>query len=143
MATNKTTETTKSVNAFIKTIKDEGKQKDSLQVIGLITKESGFEAKMWGPSIVGFGTYHYQYESGREGDSPLVAFSPRSSGIVFYLSGSFDKRDELLESLGKHKTDKGCVTIKKLEDINTKILMKMIVNTIKHRKALYLDKTKK
>ncbi len=137
MAKNKTTETSKNVTAFVNAVKDENKRKDSFTVIELITKETGIEPKMWGPSIIGFGTYHYKYESGHEGDSPLVAFSPRTNALVFYLSGSFEKRAELLLNLGKHKTEKGCVYIKRLEDINMAVLKTMILKTIKHRKSMY------
>ena len=143
MAKNKTAETEKSVSAFIKTVKDATMREDSLQVIDIMAKQTGFEAKMWGPSIVGFGSYHYIYESGREGDAPLIGFSPRASAMVFYLSGNFDKRDELLQSLGKHKTDKGCVYIKKLADIDIAVLKKMITASFKHKKSLYPDKPKK
>ena len=141
MPKNKTTETTKSVAAFIKTVKDEAKRKDSLQLIEIITKETGFGPKMWGPFIIGFGSVHYIYESGREGDMPLVGFSPRAAALVLYLSGSFEKREELLATLGKHKTDKGCVYIKSLEDINLAVLKKMIINTVKHRKSIHPGKS--
>ncbi len=77
---------------------------------------------MWGPSIIGFGSCHYQYESGREGDMPLAAFSPRGTAIVFYLSANAEKRAELLKKLGKHKTGKGCIYVKKLDDINMDVL---------------------
>ena len=100
-------------------------------------KETGHKPKMWGPSIVGFGSYHYKYESGREGDPPLVGYSPRSTAIVFYLSGNFEERNELLQKVGKHNTDKGCVYIKKLEDINMEVLMKMVSLTVKHRQSQF------
>ena len=93
MASNKTTETTKSVSVFINSLKDPTQQKDGLEIIDIMNKLSGFEAKLWGPSIIGFGSYHYVYESGREGDMPLVAFSPRSTSIVFYLSINLENRD--------------------------------------------------
>src|SRR5450631_941880 len=118
MAKNKTTETSISVTGFIKTVKDETKRKDSVTLIELVKKQTGLEPKMWGRSIVGFGSYHYKYGSGHETDSPLVAFSPRASAITIYLSGHFEKREELLNKSGKYKTDKGCFYIKKLEDIN-------------------------
>ena len=137
MAKNKTTETSTSVHEFLNTVKDEAKRKDSLRLIELIKKQTGIEPKMWGPSIVGFGSYHYKYDSGHEGDSPLVAFSPRASAISLYLSGHFEKREELLETLGKHKTDKGCIYMKSLDNINIGTLEKMIVNHIKHIKELY------
>ncbi len=140
MPKNKTTETSISVNDFINTIKDETKRNDSFHLIELIKKQTGFESKMWGPSIIGFGSYHYKYDSGHEGDSPLVGFSPRASAITLYLSGHFEKRDELLEKLGKHKTDKGCIYVKKLDDINIEILQKMITNHIKHVQKLYPNK---
>ena len=137
MAKNKTTETSTSVHEFLNTVKEEAKRKDSLRLIELIKKQTGIEPKMWGPSIVGFGSYYYKYDSGHEGDSPLVAFSPRASAISLYLSGHFEKREELLETLGKHKTDKGCIYMKSLDNINIGTLEKMIVNHIKHIKELY------
>ena len=95
---------------------------------------------MWGPSIVGFGSYNYKYESGREGDSPNVAFSPRVSSIAIYLSGNFDDRETLFEKFGPHKTDRGCVHIKTLADIDKDILKKMIANHVNQIKKLYSGK---
>ena len=132
MAKNKTIETSVKVTDFIKEVKDATRRNDSLLLVDLIKAQTGIEPKMWGPSIVGFGSYHYTYDSGREGDSPLVAFSPRASAITIYLSGSFEQRQELLGKLGKHKTEKGCIYIKKLEDVNMDILQKMIANHVKH-----------
>jgi hypothetical protein len=140
MAKNKTTETEKSVSSFIGTVKDEIKRKDCFELIEILRKQTKLEPKMWGPSIVGFGNHHYKYESGREGDSPNVAFSPRASSIAIYLSGSFDDREELLKKFGKHKTDKGCVHIKTLADIDKSVLTKMVTNHLKHIKELYPDK---
>lgn len=134
MAKNKTTETIASVSDFVNAVKDPGLKADSFAVIDLMQTVSGFEAKMWGPSIIGFGSYHYVYESGREGDMPIVAFSPRSAGLVFYISLHEEEREKLLNELGKHKTDKGCITIKKLSDIKIPILKKIILTTIKNRK---------
>ncbi len=140
MAKNKTTKTSISVNDFISALKDETKREDSFKLIELLKKQTGLEPKMWGPSIVGFGSYHYKYESGHEGDSPLVGFSPRAAAITLYLSGHFEKREEWLEKLGKHKTDKGCIYIKKLDEIHIEVLQKMIANHIKHIQKLYPDK---
>lgn len=140
MAKNKTTETNISVTDFINAVKDETKRKDSFNLVALIKKQTGLEPKMWGPSIVGFGSYHYKYESGHEGDSPLIGFSPRAAAITLYLSGHFEKREELLEKLGKHKTDKACIYVKKFEDINIETLQKMITNHIKHIQKLYPEK---
>jgi hypothetical protein len=137
MAKNKTTETSISVDDFINTVKDETRKSDCHSLIKIIKKQTRLEPKMWGPSIIGFGSHHYKYESGREGDSPNIAFSPRASSIAIYLSGSFEDRETLLEKFGKHKTDKGCVHIKSLADIDKDILGKMIENHIKHINELY------
>ena len=137
MAKNKTAETSINVTEFINTVKDEVKRKDSFALIEIIKKQTGFDPKMWGPSIVGFGSYHYKYDSGHEGDSPLVGFSPRTSALTLYLSGHFESREELLEKLGKYKSSKGCIYIKKLEDINIEVLQTMITNHIRHIKKLY------
>lgn len=140
MAKNKTTETEKSVTDFVGNIKDDTKKNDCHELIKIIKKQTKLEPKMWGPSIVGFGSHHYKYESGREGDSPNVAFSPRASSIALYLSGNFDDREKLLKQFGKHKADKGCVHIKTLADIDKDILIKMIANHIKHINNLYPTK---
>ena len=136
-AQNKTVETKESVTTFLNAIADETKRKDCFAIAELMKKQSGFDAKMWGPAIVGFGAYHYKYDSGREGDAPLVAFSPRKNEISLYLSSGFEKRDELLKKFGKHKSAKGCVYIKKLEDVDTEVLKKMVTNSVKHVKSLY------
>ena len=137
MAKNKTTETKNSVAGFLTTIKDEKKRKDCSAIIDLITEHTALRPKIWGTSIVGFGTYHYKYDSGHEGDAPLAAIAARANAIVFYFCSGFEKREELLQSLGKHKTEKSCVYIKKLEDIDTGILIKMVKNNIKQIKKLY------
>ena len=133
----KTTETADSVAAFIKKIPDAQRQQDALALVDIMEKQSGFPAKMWGPAIIGFGSYHYVYESGHEGDAPLVGFSPRKNEFALYLSSSFDKREELLQQFGKHKTAKACVYIKKIEDIKVDVLKKMIAASVKHVKAKY------
>jgi Domain of unknown function (DU1801) len=134
MAKNKTTETDNSVVDYLKTIKDEKKRKDCSAIIDLITENTGLKPKMWGTSIVGFGLYHYKYESGHEGDAPLAGFASRANAITLYLGSDFEKRDELLSKFGKHKTGKGCIYIQKLEDIDTSILARMVINTVKQRK---------
>ena len=140
MAKNKTTQTSISVDDYISAIKDETMRKDSFGLAQLIKKQTGLEPKMWGPSIVGFGSHHYKYESGREDDSPNIAFSPRASSIAIYLSGNFDDRETLLQKFGKYKSDKGCVHIKALAEIDKHVLKKMIANHIKHIKELYPDR---
>ena len=123
--TNKTTETESSVADFLNSIADEGKRADSFKIVELIEKHTGFPAKMWGPAIVGFSSYHYKYESGREGDAPLFGFSPRANAISLCLSSSFPGRDELLAKFGKHTLAKSCVYIKKLGDVDTEVLKTM------------------
>ena len=133
---NKTTENKNSVTDFIKSVPDEQRKKDAFALIEIIKKQSGFEAKMWGSAIIGFGSYHYKYESGREGDAPLVGFSPRKNEFALYIP-NFEKKEELLKEFGKHKTAKACVYIKKVEDINIEVLKKMVTHSIKFLKAKY------
>lgn len=137
MAKNKTTITEVSVASFLETIKDETKRKDCIKLIEIIKLQTRLEPKMWGPGIVGFGSHHYKYESGREGDSPDFAFSPRASSIALYLSGQLKDREDLLKIFGKHKTDKGCVHIRTLADIDLNILLKLIENHLQHVKELH------
>jgi hypothetical protein len=134
MAKNKTTETQASVAGYLKTIKDEKRRKDCSAIIELITKHTGLEPKMWGTAIVGFGSYHYKYESGREGDAPLTGIASRANSITLYLGTNFEKREELLSKFGKHKISGGCIHIQKIEDIDTGILIKMAKNSIAHIK---------
>jgi uncharacterized protein DUF1801 len=143
MAKIKTTETSKSVTAFVNAVSDEVKRKDSFRIIDIMQKLTGFEPRMWGPSIIGFGNYHYKYESGHEGDMPVAAFSPRSTAIVLYFSEEYEDKIKLLQKLGKHKTGKVCVYIKRLDDINISVLKKMISNSIKDTRSRYPDKPKK
>jgi len=132
----KTTETTQSVSGFVKTIEDKQRQKDCFEIIEIIQKQSGFEPKMWGPSIIGFGSYHYKYESGHEGDAPFVGFSPRKSEFALYIA-NFDGKEDLLKKFGKHKTAKACVYIKKLEDIDVAVLKKLVTGSVKHYQTKY------
>jgi hypothetical protein len=137
MATNKTTENLDSVARFIASVQDDTKRNDSLQLVKIFNEESGFEAKMWGSAIIGFGSYHYKYESGREGDAPLAAFSPRKDALVLYLESVFDNREGLLQKFGQHKTGKACIYIKKLADVNIGVLKELIAASIRHTQAKY------
>ncbi|WP_017496045.1 DUF1801 domain-containing protein [Flavobacterium sp. WG21] len=137
MAQNKTIETENSVADFINTVEDTTKKNDAFELVRLMQEQTGFEAKMWGPSIIGFGSYHYKYASGREGDAPLVAFSPRKAAISLYVYASPEKREELLSEFGKHKAEKGCIYVKKLSDIDLEILKKMISVSVEHLQELY------
>jgi len=138
MAKNKTIETQNSVADFLTTITDGKRRKDCSAIIDLITKHSGLEPKMWGTAILGFGIYHYKYESGREGEAPLAGIASRANAITLYLGSSFDNREELLSKFGKYNAGKGCIYIQKLEDIDTGILTQMIKNSIEYRKKQYL-----
>jgi hypothetical protein len=127
MAENKTKQTNVSVSAFIDAITDKGRRADAKALVKLMQKAAGEKPKMWGPSIIGFGSHHYVYDSGREGDMPLVAFSPRKAATVLYgLSSS----EALLTKLGKHTRGKGCIYIKKLADVDQKVLEAMVVKSV-------------
>lgn len=131
MAETKTKPTNASVLDFIQSFANtEQKRKDSVELIKLMQDITGHEPKMWGPSIVGFGSYHYKYASGHEGDSPLAGFSPRKDSLVVYVATEFEKREELLAQLGKHKNSKSCLYIKKLDDIDMVVLRKIIKNSM-------------
>lgn len=130
MAKNKTTQTDSNVTEFVGKVENEVKRNDSFKLIDIFKSITGFEPKMWGPSIIGFGSYHYKYESGHEGDAPLAGFSPRKDSLVLYFATKFEEREELLEQLGKHKSSKACVYAKKLDDIDIEVLEKMIRNSI-------------
>ena len=127
MAENKTKETENSVEDFINAVEDPKKRQDSFELVKLFEEVSGFEPKMWGDSIIGFGSYHYKYDSGREGDSLLIGFSPRKNTISFYLSCDIEgQQTSLLSILGKFKKGKACLYINKLEDINMQALTELV-----------------
>jgi hypothetical protein len=130
MAENKTKPTKVSVKDFIDALPDQTNRDDAKTIIKLLRTATGESPKMWGPSIIGFGTRHYKYESGREGDMPLIAFSPRKPAIVFYSLTAFTGADALLSKLGKHTIGKGCLYIKKLADVDFKVLETMVAKSI-------------
>ncbi|MFY9844383.1 MAG: DUF1801 domain-containing protein [Terriglobales bacterium] len=135
MADNKTKPTRLSVAAFINALTDQTKCADAKALVKLMQNAIGEKPKMWGPSIVGFGSYHYRYDSGREGDMPLVAFSPRKAATVLYnLIASSDSK-ALLAKLGKHTTGKGCLYIKKLTDVDQEVLQAMVVKSVAAMRA--------
>jgi hypothetical protein len=138
MAKNKTTETNENILDFINAfVEDETKKNDAFELIKIMQEVTHFKPKMWGPSIIGFGSYHYKYASGHEGDAPLVGFSPRKAAISLYVYTSPDDKDELLSKLGKHKASKGCIYIKKLADIDVEVLKNMISLSLENLKKLY------
>jgi len=128
---NKTTETEINVIDFINSfVEDEQKKADSLQLIEFMSAWSGFEPKMWGPTIIGFGSYHYKYASGHKGDAPMLGFSPRKAAFSLYVYSPTEDNKHLLDNFGKFKISKACIYIKKLADINSAALEKMCKATI-------------
>ncbi|MDI9867748.1 DUF1801 domain-containing protein [Flectobacillus roseus] len=142
MAKNKTQETDQSVYQFLdEFINDEAKREDSKILINLMSDVSGYDAKMWGPSIVGFGSYHYVYESGREGDAPIIAFSPRKAAFSLYVFRGNKEESTLLPRLGKFKMEKGCIYVKKVADIDLNILSEILKDTLKLTLEQYPSQT--
>ena len=128
---NKTSETEVSVRDFINSYVDnEQKKADSFRLIDLMREWSGFEPKMWGPTIIGFGSYHYKYASGHEGDAPLIGFSPRKAEFSLYVFSPTKDNKHLLDDLGKFRIAKACIYIKKLSDINISTLEKLCRSSI-------------
>src|SRR5215471_1628121 len=129
MAENKTRPTAASVSAFIGAISDPTRQKDAKTLVKWMEQASGEKAKLWGTAIIGVGSYHYKYDSGREGDMPIVSFSPRRSATVLYsLMGSGS--EALIAKLGKHTTEKGCLYIKKLSDVDEQVLQDLMTRSL-------------
>jgi hypothetical protein len=135
MADNKTKPTKLSVAAFINTLSDPTRRADAKSLVKLMQTAAGEKPTMWGPSIIGFGSYHSRYDSGREGDMPLVGFSPRKAATVLYnLIGSGASK-ALLAKLGKHTTGKGCLYIKKLADVDQQVLQAMVAKSVAAMRA--------
>ena len=130
----KTRPTRTSVTAFINAVEHEGRKRDAKTILALMKKLTGEKAVMWGPSIIGFGSYHYKYESGHEGDMLLVGFSPRKANLVLYVLGSIDEDDPLLDRLGKYKRGRACLYVNKLEDVDMKVLEKLITKSYRNSK---------
>ncbi len=125
------------VSEFISNIEDETKRDEARRLVELFEAATKLPAHMFGPTIIAFGTYHYKYASGHEGDAPLAAFAPRKANLVFYFSSEFEGREQLLEKLGKHKVTKGCVYVKRLSDIDESVLSQMIVASAEHTRKMY------
>ena len=139
MATKtKTAETEVNVTDFINAFVDkEAKREDSFRLIGLMRQWSGFEPRMWGPTIIGFGSYHYRYASGHEGDAPLLGFSPRKAEFSLYVTCPDENQDALLANLGKYKMGKACIYFKKLDDLNLATLEKLCKATMELTRKKY------
>jgi len=138
MAENKTQETNNSVAEFITSLNDEQVASDCLNLVQIMSDISGHEPKMWGASIIGFDAYHYKYDSGREGDAPVVAFSPRKGKITVYVNETA-QYPELLAKLGKHSLGKVCVYFKHLSDIDMAVLAQIIGKSYQGTKSLYAE----
>ncbi|HZX91953.1 MAG TPA: DUF1801 domain-containing protein [Rudaea sp.] len=134
MAENKTKATASGVEGYIEAIGDESRRKDCRALAKLMARATKREPVMWGTSIVGFGSYHYKYDSGREGDSCLVGFSSRKGDISIYLTASFPGREELLARLGKHKLAKACLYVRSLSDIDAKVLEQLVAGSAEARR---------
>lgn len=140
MAELKTKQTDVSAESYFDTIEDPRRRADCVALAALIKKVTKHEPKMWGPSIVGFGSYHYKYPTGHEGDAPVVGFSSRKPEIVVYISDDFESREELLQQLGKHRTGKVCVYFKRLADIDVTVLEKLVKASVAEVRKRYPSK---
>jgi Domain of unknown function (DU1801) len=137
LAHNKTKPTKSSVSSFINALTDPTRRADAKALIKVMQSAAGEKPRMWGPSIIGFGSYHYRYKSGREGDMPLIGFSPRKAATVLYNITGFDDSKALLTKFGKHTTGKGCLYIKKLSDVDQQVLEAMVVKSVAALRARY------
>ncbi|WP_377890950.1 DUF1801 domain-containing protein [Alkalihalobacillus sp. R86527] len=133
----KTTENDKSVIEFIENVESKKKREDAYRLLDIFAEATGYDAKMWGESIIGFGSYHYKYKTGHEGDMMLVGFSPRKAKISLYFATGEPKRVELLERLGKHTSGKSCVYINKVDDIDSEVLKELIHESIHFLRETY------
>lgn len=130
MAELKTKRTQASVSAFLDAVENEQRRADCRTVLNLMRAVTGEEPKMWGPSMVGFGSYHYKYASGREGDWFVTGFSPRKQDLTLYIMAGFDRYDELMAKLGKYKTGKSCLYLKRLSDVDLGVLRELVTASV-------------
>ena len=133
----KTKETDNSVIEFIESVDNPKKREDAYKILKIFEETTGYEAKMWGPSIIGFGSYHYKYDTGHEGDAPLAGFSPRKAKISLYFSPTLPNREEILSRFGKHTTGKACVYINKLADVDEDVMRELIVRDMEYVQKIY------
>lgn len=137
MYQQQTKETDADVITFIEAVENPKKRQDAYKLLELFEQTSGFPAKMWGASIIGFGSYHYCYKTGHEGDAPLVAFSPRRAKISLYFATGDEAREALLEKFGKYTSGKSCVYINKTDDVDLHVLKQLITQSIDFLQNLY------
>jgi nucleoid DNA-binding protein len=133
----KTTVTKASVGAFLKSVDDAQKRRDSREVMALMKEITGKQPRMWGSSIIGFGSYHYRYQSGREGDWPVTGLSPRKQNLTIYIMPGFERYAPLMKKLGKYKTGKSCLYVKKLEDVDCNALRELIARSVADMEKMY------
>ncbi len=136
----KTKQNDASVIEFIEGVDHLQKKEDAYRLLDIFSETTGFEAKMWGPSIIGFGSYHYKYKTGHEGDAPLVGFSPRKAKISLYFATGDSEREKLLKSFGKHTSGKACVYINKVADIDESVLKQLIQQSVAFLQKTYPEK---
>ena len=127
------------VEAFLNSVSDEKKRQDSFTVLEMMKQITGKEPEMWGNSIIGFGSYHYKYASGREGDWFVTGFSPRKQNLTLYIMSGFAEYNQLLSKLGKHSTGKSCLYIKKIEDVDVDVLKELVKQSVEHMKKNNAD----
>ena len=132
MAENKTRKTGADVEGFLAGVDNARRKADSLTLLAMMKRITGLEPEMWGPSIVGFGSYHYHYDSGREGDMPMTGFSPRKQSLTVYVMPGFAGSEDLLARLGKHRTSVSCLYINKLADVDQEVLAELIGRSFAH-----------
>jgi hypothetical protein len=135
MAENKTKANDASVEEFLNAVPDEKKRADSFRLVQIMREETGEEPVMWGDSIVGFGSYHYKYASGREGDAPLIGFSPRKANLALYITSDFDRYGALMDRLGKFTTGKACLYVKRLSDVDEATLRELVRQSVVDMRA--------
>ena len=134
---NKTLENDSNVNDFLEGVQDAQKKADSYTILQMMEDITGFKPKMWGASLVGFDSYHYKYETGREGDMLKVGFSPRKTAMTVYIMPGFERYDDLMSKLGKYKTGKSCLYIKKLSDVDMAVLKELITESYQYMTKKY------
>ena len=135
MSENKTRPTEQNVIEFLNSVEHKMRREDGFALLEMMAEITGEEAMMWGSSIVGFGSYHYKYASGREGDMPLVGFSPRKQSMTLYIMPGFDEYDDMLAALGKHKIGKSCLYVNKLADVDEGVLRELVKTSYEHMKT--------
>lgn len=137
MSEPKTKPTSSSVDDFIAAVEDESRRADCRKVADMMSRITGKPPVLWGSSIIGFDTYHYVYASGNSGDWPIVGFSPRKNDLTLYIMAGFDRYEALMSRLGKHKTGKSCLYLKKLSDVDADVLEELITESVAHMRNTY------